>query len=149
MILIRRNDPVRVATPAIPILPADHALPVPSPARMTPRTIAPVSPYATADELAQILHVDATARAAELNRALEAAAYEIDRELGLDAPLDSPPALVQLVNLDRAVEHWAQSANPFGLLGTAGETVPAFATEDTWRRHAHKLAPLKEKWGIA
>jgi hypothetical protein len=106
-------------------------------------------PYATVEELAGLLHVSVADRRAALERVLAAAATEIDAELGRKSPFDSPPALAVQVNLDRAVEHWAQAQSPFGLIGMQGENLPAFAREDTWRRHAAKLVPLKTEWGLA
>lgn len=106
-------------------------------------------PYASAAELAGILKVDLAKRRAALERVLTAAAIEIDAELDRVTPFDTPPALVVEVNLERAVEHWQQAQSPFGLIGLAGESVPAFANTDTWQRHAFKLAPLKQQWGIA
>jgi hypothetical protein len=109
------------------------------------------APYATVEELASILHISnpQPPRRTSLERVLAAAANEIDAELGRATPFDSPPELVVQVNLERAVEHWNQAQSPFGLIGVQGESLPAFAREDTWRRHAHKLAPLKTSWGIA
>jgi hypothetical protein len=108
------------------------------------------SPYATVEELAQLLRVDADDRRAALQRVLVAAAGEIDAEIGRTTDLDGfGLALVGEVNLERAVEHWRQSQSPFGLIGLVGETTPAFASSDSWNRHAHKLAVLKQSWGVA
>lgn len=105
-------------------------------------------PYATVEELATLLRVKVGDRRAALQRVLEAAALEIDAELGRTEPFDSPPALVAEVNLERAVEHWQQSQSPFAVLGLGGEQ-PITVARDTWDRHAHKLAPLKTSWGLA
>lgn len=109
--------------------------------------------YVTAETLARLLNnVDAAARAADLERVLEAAALEIDKEIGrtLDSSDDAQElALVAEVNLERAVEHWQQGQSPFGLLGLGSDTGPVFASTDSWERHARKLAPLKVEWGLA
>ena len=105
-------------------------------------------PYATAEELATLLKVNVATRRAALQRVLDAAAYEIDQELDLVTPLATVPALVAEVNLERAVEHWQQGQSPFGILGLGGD-VPMRASQDSWARHANKLAPLKRQWGLA
>lgn len=105
--------------------------------------------YATTAELALLLRVNESDREDALQRVLDAAADEIDAELGLTTPYVDAPALVAQVNLERAVEHWKQQQSPFGLIGLPGEGVPAFASSDSWNRHAQKLAPLKETWGVA
>jgi len=108
------------------------------------------APYASVDELARLVKVDATARHAALERVLIAASREIDHEVGnSDAPYANPPALAVEVCLERAVEHWQQAQSPFGLIGAGGVESPAFATSNSWERHAVKLAPLKMEWGIA
>ncbi len=107
--------------------------------------------YAPVDELARILKIrNPTAdQLVALRRCLEAAANEIDSELGLAEQLASPfPALVVEVNLERAVEHWQQGEIPFGIVGL-GDTGAIYTARDSWDRHAHKLSPLKESWGLA
>ena len=79
--------------------------------------------YASVSELAQILKVRAADRSAALRRVLEAAALEIDSEIGTAditgtaLPYGSPPAIVSEVILERAVEHWQQMQSPFGIIG--------------------------------
>jgi hypothetical protein len=114
------------------------------PIQNTPARIA----YATVEELAGILRVSTTGREDALRRVLEAAAAEIDAELGLAEPYGAAPPLVTEVNLERAVEHWQQQQSPFAVLGLGGDFGPITVARDTWDRHAHKLAPLKESWGI-
>jgi hypothetical protein len=129
--------------------------------------------YAAVDELARILRLrqPSEAQGTALQRVLDTAAGEINREIGTswpDATLASFPfagsydpsgayvdlpdplagALVTEVNLERAVEHWQQQESPFGVIGL-GESVPTVTAKDTWDRHANKLAPLKRSWGIA
>jgi hypothetical protein len=110
--------------------------------------------YATIDELAALLRVSASSRHAALRRVLEAAATEIDDEIGATdingntIPYGSPPALVSEVNLERAVEHWQQMQSPFGVIGM-GEIGATYTARDSWDRHAHKLSPLKNSWGLS
>ncbi len=110
--------------------------------------------YATVTELAQLLRVNESQRHASLRRALEAAASEIDSEIGTadiygtEVPYGAPPALVSAVNIDRAVEHWKQTQSPYGVVGF-GDDVAMYISRDTWDRHALKLAPLKASWAIA
>jgi hypothetical protein len=109
-------------------------------------------PYATVLELARILKIRNPTSEQEdaMTRVLTAAALEIDSELGRAGSFGEPyPALVVEVNLERAVEHWRQMESPFGLIGL-GADVPAERTaQDSWNRHANKLAPLKDEWGLA
>jgi len=110
--------------------------------------------YADVDELQRLLRLGSPSpgQAEALQRVLDAAAEEIDWELGYDdtspAP-DPPPPLVVEVNLERAVEHWQQGQSPFGIIGIGADTVPIVAARDSWYRHARKLAPLKIAWGVA
>lgn len=109
--------------------------------------------YAEVQELSSLLRIERPTQLQleGMQRTLDAAAEEIDWELEYTAetPPPSPvPALVVEVNLERAVEHWRQTQSPFGVLGLGGEGVPVVASRDTWYRHARKLAPLKQKWGI-
>lgn len=110
--------------------------------------------YATVEELAAILRVSASSQHDALRRVLEAAAQEIDDEVGAEdingteTPYSNPPALAREVNLERAIEHWQQMKSPFGIVGL-GDAVATYTARDTWDRHAHKLAPLKGSYGIA
>jgi hypothetical protein len=108
------------------------------------------SMYATAEELAGLLRVKVEDRREELNRVLQAAAFEINEEVNDGQPFASPPAIVSEVNIERAVEHWHQQQAPFGVIGLGGvETGSTHTAVDSWRRHAEKLSFLKETWGIA
>ena len=87
-----------------------------------------------------------------MERVLEAAATEIDWELGYtetDPAPDPPPDLVVEVNLERAVEHWRQSSSPFGVIGIGAESEPVVTARNSWYRHKLKLRPLKVHQGIA
>jgi hypothetical protein len=108
--------------------------------------------YATVDELARILSLRApTVEQIEaMERVLLVAAGEIDAEVGVTGGLSGwQVALAAEVNLERAVEHWQQMQSPFGILGLGGEVPATHVGRDSWDRHAHKLAPLKESWGVA
>jgi hypothetical protein len=110
------------------------------------------TPYATVEELARHLSIRSptTDQEAILERVLTAAAFEIDAELGRYGAFGSPyPDLVVQVNIERAEEHWRQLEAPFGLIAL-GVDVPAERTgQNSWERHALKLAPLKQTWGLA
>lgn len=111
--------------------------------------------YATADQLAAILPGIVSAdRTEDLNRVLDMAALEIEKELDLVLPpLDfsdysgSEQALITHVNLERAADLWHMEQIPSGLL-LGGET-PLLAPRNSWERYANMLAPLKEQWGFA
>ncbi len=105
--------------------------------------------YATVDSLAEKLHIRVPDNEGDLTRVLEAAAAEIDAELGRDEAFTVIPALVTEVNIERAVEHWQQMKSPFGILGLGAESGATYTAHDSWDRHAHKLAPLKASWGFA
>lgn len=110
------------------------------------------TPYAGTAELARILKLSnpSALQLAAMERVLEAAAMEIDSELDRAGAFGTPyPPLVVAVNLDRAVEHWRQQESPFGILGLGADAIPAYSARDSWDRHAHKLAPLKESYGLA
>jgi hypothetical protein len=111
--------------------------------------------YASVAELATLLKVNASTRHNELMRVLKAAAEEIDSEVGTTditgatTPYSNPPALVRATNLDRASEHWKQQTTPFGIMGLGGEMSGLYTAQNSWERHAHKLAVLKGSWGLA
>jgi hypothetical protein len=115
------------------------------------------SAYASVEDLAVLLKLSASSaanRVDDLSRCLSAAALEIDSELSRTEPWDfsdNPKqlALLSEVNLERAVEHWSQGQSPFGIIGLGSETGPVYSARDSWERHARKLAPLKESFGIA
>ena len=118
--------------------------------------------YADSDELARILKIRTPTADQQdaLDRVLDTAAGEIDAEIGFsldDDGLQTAPlegwqfALVAEVNLERAVEHWRQQEAPFGLMGLGVEFGGGAerTARDSWDRHANKLAPLKQTWGVA
>lgn len=117
------------------------------------QNVAAANIYATVDELARILKIRTPTddQRVALERVLITAAGEIDAEIDLEADSELSGwqlSLAAQVNLERAVEHWQQQESYFGIIDL-GASGPAFAARDSWERHAHKLAPLKEQWGVA
>jgi len=106
--------------------------------------------YATADELARILQLTgpSAAQTAALDRVLDAAAAEIDQYLARTAPLAEPyPPLVVSVNLDRAEDIWKSEQSPYGVV-MGGDATPSYPGRNSFRRHANRLLPLKEGFGV-
>ena len=111
-------------------------------------------PYATSTELARILKIrtPSAQQLVAMDRVLATATIEINSEidLGTDTALTGGSIdLATEVCLERAVEHWRQEESPFGLIGLGAELGSAFTSKDSWERHALKLAPLKDQWGLA
>lgn len=108
--------------------------------------------YADATTLARKLKVNETTYATDLDRVLNAAALEIDHEIGgpLLSPTDEEAALLETVNLARAQDLWLVEGLPVGVIGLGGET-PLLTPRDSWARHALTLASLKagDAWGVA
>jgi predicted metalloenzyme YecM len=108
--------------------------------------------YVDTTELARVLKIrdPSDAQEAAMDRCLEAATAEIDKELGLETGLTSASdiALVEQVNLERAAELWKLQEVQFGQI-IGSELVTGSAPRDTWKKHAITLAPLKETWGFA
>ena len=110
--------------------------------------------YATVAELQSLLAKPTLTALEEeqAQRVLDAAAQEIDWELGYteaDPAPDPVPPLVIEVNVERAVEHWRQLRSPFGVIGIGGESEPIVTARNSWYRHHLKLAPLKVHQGVA
>jgi hypothetical protein len=86
-------------------------------------------------------------------RVLTSAQVEIDAEVDLAVDATALTAdqlnLAAEVQLERSVEHWRQQESPFGLTGLGAEHGSVFTAKDSWERHALKLAPLKNQWGLA
>ena len=117
-----------------------------------------MSAYAGTAELVSLLRLQGLAggitgeHGTAMQRVLDAATYEINSECNGSgtAFFGTPyPDLVIEVCLERAIEHWQQSKSPFGILGLGGDAIPVTTARDSWGRHKHKLAPLKDDWGIA
>jgi hypothetical protein len=113
-----------------------------------------VAIYASVAQLQDLLKIPTPTanQQAAMTRVLEAAADEIDWELGYTAETPAPvppPPLVEEVNLERAVEHWRQSYSPFGVIGVGSESEPIVTARNSWYRHHLKLSPLKAHQGLA
>lgn len=108
--------------------------------------------YATVDDLANALHVRVTPEnQVALQRALDAAAREIDQDL--DRPVESPlpapvPPEIEHANIALAVEAFKMPDAAFGILGF-DDTGAIRAAKDTVPRYWSLLTPHKIRWGIA
>ncbi len=110
--------------------------------------------YTTTDELQRVLKIrDATTeQTAAMVRVLTSAYVEILSEIDLADTVTltaDQEELAAEVQLERAVEHWQQGGTPFGILGIDDRGGASYIAKDSWERHALKLAPLKNQWGIA
>lgn len=108
--------------------------------------------YATVDDLANALHVRVTPEnQTSLQRALEAAATEIDQDLDrpleLPLPTPAPDAIVQ-ANIALAVEAYKLPDSAYGILGF-DDTGAIRAAKDTIPRYWGLLTPFKVNWGLA
>jgi hypothetical protein len=111
----------------------------------------PAAVYGTVDELARILQITnpTVAQTAAMTRCLDAASFEVDSYIARTAPF-SDGRQVQLateVVYERAREHWQQEEVAFGIWENALGAV--VIGRDTFARHALKLLPLKERFGLA
>jgi hypothetical protein len=108
--------------------------------------------YATVDDLASALHIKITEeKTPALERALDAAAAEIDQDLDrlAEDPLpDPPPAAIVQTNIDRAVEWWKAADAAYGIVGVE-DTGAIRAPKDGFARHAQNISAYKQRWGIA
>lgn len=110
-----------------------------------------VTPYTTVAELFRVVTISnpTAAQTTAGDRVVLTAAGEINSEIGGTPSLTGwRLALAAEVNLERAVEHWQQQEAPSGIIGL-GEAGIAYTARDSWDRHAHKLAPLKQEWALA
>jgi hypothetical protein len=121
--------------------------------------------YATVEELTRVLRLrqPTEAQGTAMQRVLDTAAGEENREIGTawasadlaswpdtpDTPDPLAAALLVEVNLERAVEHWQQQESPFGIVDLGAALGATTTSRDSWTRHALKLAPLKQMWGMA
>jgi hypothetical protein len=123
------------------------------PVQNSPSAIIDAEPYATVTELARILKIrtPTTEQTAAMERVLSAAAGEINSEIErTNSDLSGwQLSLAAEVNLERAVEHWEQGGAPFGIIGLGVAMGGTHTATDSWNRHANKLVPLKDIWGIA
>ena len=106
--------------------------------------------YGTTQELARILKIRAPTadQTTAMERVLASASGEVNDEIDrTDAIAGWQVQLATEVTLERAVEHWQQEEVPYGIWENA--VGPLIVGRDTWDRHALKLAPLKQNWGMA
>jgi hypothetical protein len=109
--------------------------------------------YTTTEELARILKIASPTaeQTAAMVRVLTMAGVEIDAEIDLAVDATSLTAdqleLAAEVNLERAVELWRET--PWGIVGIDSDIGATHTARNTWERYAHKLAPLKNQWGLA
>jgi hypothetical protein len=111
------------------------------------------SAYATVEELASKLSLSGSRLVANsdgLQRVLNTAALEIDKEIGgpLLSPSEAELNLLATVNLGRAQDLWTIEGLPVGVIGLGGET-PMLTPRDSWVRWANMLAAVKTEWGLA
>lgn len=109
--------------------------------------------YGTITELARILKINSPTadQQTALTRVLTMASLEVDAEIDLAAGITLSADQVLIVTevaLERAQEHWKDEQAAFGILGL-GDTGPIYTARNSWERYAHKLAPLKNQWGLA
>jgi hypothetical protein len=108
--------------------------------------------YAEATELARILQIRSPSddQTAAMERKLDVATGEIDREIDLSADaVMSPEDLVTLedVCLRRAAELWQLDYNALGVVGA--DMGPTYLTKNSWEKYANELAHIKSQWGLA
>ena len=120
-----------------------------TPLQNTAGTTLNVEAYATVEELARIMTVNATANAEALNRCLVAAAGSMNSEMGRSDLSGWELELAAQVNLALAQDLWEEMKVHWGMVGVGSEIGPTRVSRDTFERHAHRLAPLKRSWGIA
>lgn len=101
--------------------------------------------YADATTLGRKLKVNADTYADDLQRVLDAATLEIDREINgpILSPSDEQLALLETVNLGRAQDLWVIEGLPAGVIGLGSET-PLLTPRDSWARWANMLAPVRD-----
>jgi len=108
--------------------------------------------YADATELARVLSIRSptTAQTAALERKLDAATGEIDKEIDLDADATltvEDQATLEDVCLRRAAELWWLDTNNMGVL--AGDMGATYLPKNSWEKYASELAHVKGQWGLA
>ena len=111
----------------------------------------PGSVYGTVDELARILQITSptVAQTAAMTRCLQAASFEADSFIARSTPLTDSRQVDLVTNAvyDIAREHWQQSEVSFGIWENAMGAV--VIGRNTFARHAFKLLPVKENFGLA
>jgi hypothetical protein len=108
--------------------------------------------YADATELARILNIrnPSTVQTAALERKLDVATGEIDKEIDLDADATltvEDQATLEDVCLRRAAELWHLDDRSLGVI--ASDMGPTYLAKNSWEKYANDLAQVKGQWGIA
>jgi hypothetical protein len=108
--------------------------------------------YAEATELARILAIRSptAAQTAAMERKLDVATGEIDREIDLDADAVlsvEAQALLEDVCLRRAAELWSLDYNALGVL--TSELGPTYLARDSWKKYSIELWGIKDQFGFA
>jgi hypothetical protein len=108
--------------------------------------------YAEATELARVLQIRSPSdeQTAALERKLDVATGEIDREIDLDADATlsvEDQATLEDVCLRRAAELWQLDYNALGVIGA--DMGPTYLTKNSWEKYANELAHVKGQWGLA
>lgn len=108
--------------------------------------------YAETTELARILQIrtPTDAQEAALERKLDVATGEIDREIDLsaDAVLSVEDlATLEDVCLRRAAELWMLDTHSLGVLGS--EMGSTYLARDSWKKYTYDLAHIKDQRGFA
>jgi hypothetical protein len=112
------------------------------------------SPYTTTDELFRVLKVRSPSgdQTVAAQRAIDTAAGEINAEIDLAPGSELEAWELQLcsgVNLDRAADLWRHTESIPGVLGALDESLALPVLRYSWERYAQRLAPVKDRWGIA
>jgi hypothetical protein len=110
--------------------------------------------YAETDELARILKIrnPTDDQTAAMESYLDAATAEIDAEIDLaaDTVLSlEQTAIAERVCLQRAAELWFLAEVPHGLAGIGSDMGAAHLANDSWKKYAIRLWPLKDQQGFA
>lgn len=107
--------------------------------------------YASADELAEALRVQRTAKNGDLlEKSVAAASAEIDHQCGRDPldPIAPDDPIAHMVCIARGVEWFKANDGAFGVIGFDATGVLA-APRDGFARHAADLIPLVQTFGVA
>ena len=110
--------------------------------------------YADVAELQTLLRLDSptATQTAAMERCLEAAASEIDWELGYTLSRPSPtrrPSSSSKSTSNEPSNTGGKPRAPFGVIGIGAESEPIVTARNTWYRHHLKLAPLRVHEGVA
>ncbi|MEX2486492.1 MAG: hypothetical protein WD377_02620 [Nitriliruptoraceae bacterium] len=85
-----------------------------------------------------------------MERKLDVATGEIDREIDLDADASlsvEDQATLEDVCLRRAAELWQRDYNTLGVI--ASDMGSTYLAKNSWEKYAYELAHVKGQWGLA